>query len=145
MTMPLSALDRGLGFIVFDSEKVVDDILGDGSLLISLSQDKFLRVRPYGGGFGSRFSNYARYGGVNIGGSYGSSHGGGLGAYQGGPSFVYSGHYGSNDAGSLGGGHKGSRLGAYGTGGDGYGTSGPVVEYGSDPGGALCWCWRTSW
>ncbi|KAI7730565.1 hypothetical protein M8C21_021123, partial [Ambrosia artemisiifolia] len=94
---------RGFGFIVFDSDQVVDTIMVDGNMIdmngtkveIKKAEPKSKNPGPVGGepplgGYSSRFSSFgsggygAGYGGSGLGGPYGrGGAGGGYGGYGG--------------------------------------------------------------
>ncbi|KAH7660229.1 heterogeneous nuclear ribonucleoprotein A1/A3 protein [Dioscorea alata] len=123
---------RGFGFIVFDSEQVVDDLLAKGNMIdLAGSQVEIKKAEPkkasnppssaYGSNFRAR--------------SFGDGDGDGDGDGAGGFGSSYSG-FGSSGFGpapyrGLGG--YGSRLGGYGGGGGGYGPD--AGEFGGGYGG----------
>ncbi|KAI3907624.1 hypothetical protein MKW98_016268 [Papaver atlanticum] len=128
---------RGFGFVTFETEEAVDDLLSKGNKIdFAGSQVEIQKAEPkkpnappprrysdsrpsYGAGFGYGASSYRTGGGGRSGGygGYGSEFGGGgMGAYRGAPSLGYPGRYGGSSYGrgyDLGGGYGGV--------GDGYG------------------------
>ncbi|KAG0452033.1 hypothetical protein HPP92_025873 [Vanilla planifolia] len=159
----VSKRSRGFGFIIFDSEKVVDDLLSKGNMIdLAGSQVEIKKAEPkkssnpppppYGsesrgrpyadglGGYGSSFGGFSGgfgpssyRGGGGLGPRLGGGYGGGADEFGG------SGYAGFG--GRLGGGYRGesslgysSRLGSYGGGfGGGYGSGG-FGGYGLDEG-----------
>ncbi|MFQ6630829.1 hypothetical protein Gotur_010044 [Gossypium turneri] len=115
---------RGFGFITFETEQAVDDLLDKGNKIeFAGAQVEIKRAEPkkpnpppppskrfndsrtaYGGGFGD---GYGRYGGGGFGGGYNRSSGayggraGGFGAYGGGEFGSYGG-YGGGGSGGIG-------------------------------------------
>ncbi|XP_002990004.2 heterogeneous nuclear ribonucleoprotein 1 [Selaginella moellendorffii] len=138
---------RGFGFIVFDSEQTVEDVLSHGRMhelggkqveIKKAEPKKAMQDSGGGGGYGpiNRGGGYGSsgggghygYGDYALGGSYGTSYrtgsGGygsrGAGLYYGGYSGSYGGSYGGIGVGSYGGGSMGGGyMGSYGVGGYG--------------------------
>ncbi|KAK9087270.1 hypothetical protein Syun_029664 [Stephania yunnanensis] len=89
---------RGFGFIIFDHEQVVDDLLANGNMIDMVgtrltttvmsfasfgSQVCFQVAGPRTPGLGGRLGGYGGYsGGSELGGGYGGFGGSGLGAYR---------------------------------------------------------------
>ncbi|KAG6592108.1 Heterogeneous nuclear ribonucleoprotein 1, partial [Cucurbita argyrosperma subsp. sororia] len=136
---------RGFGFIVFEEEEVVDEILSNGNMIdMSGTQVEIKKAEPkkssnpppasaYGfgpgpfrtpGGLGARIGSGYGYGSSgDFGGGYGGFGGNSLGGYRGESSLGYSSRFGPY-SGGFGGGYGTSGLGGYGRGVDGYGSYG---------------------
>ncbi|KAK9084585.1 hypothetical protein Sjap_024996 [Stephania japonica] len=151
---------RGFGFIVFDNEQVVDDLLANGNMIdmvgtqveIKKAEPKKAsnpppatafardsRVRSFGDGIGGYSDSYGGFGGGDFGPPYRTPGlGGRLGGYggYGGGSELGAGYGGFGSSGL--GGYRGesslgysSRFGSYGGGfGGGYGSGGGLGVYG---------------
>ncbi|PPR90885.1 hypothetical protein GOBAR_AA29808 [Gossypium barbadense] len=119
---------RGFGFIVFDNEKVVDNMLANGNMIdMEGTRVEIKKAEP------KKSSNPApgpAYGSESRGRSYNDGYGG-FGDYGGFGPGPYSRY------GSYAGGLSGTGIGPYGRGGGGYGSysgSGPSGNYDSGPG-----------
>ncbi|OMO83782.1 hypothetical protein CCACVL1_11191 [Corchorus capsularis] len=135
---------RGFGFIIFDSEEIVDDMLSKGNMIdmagtqveIKKAEPKKASNPPSAPAYGSNSRGRSYDDGF---GGYGSSYGGfdgGFGGYRGESSLGYSGRFG-NYVGGFGGGYGGVGVGGYGRGADVYGSyagSGYGGSYDSGPG-----------
>ncbi|KAH9652410.1 RNA-binding (RRM/RBD/RNP motifs) family protein [Citrus sinensis] len=147
---------RGFGFVIFDSEEVVDEMLSKGNMIdMAGTQVEIKKAEPKkssnpppppsyasnsrGRSFNDGFGGFGKYGG-----GYGGFGGSSLGGYRGEPSLGYSGRFGPY-GGGFGSSYGGSGLGGYGRGGEGYGSyggsgygggydSGPGTSYGAGGG-----------
>ncbi|KAL1204870.1 Heterogeneous nuclear ribonucleoprotein 1 [Cardamine amara subsp. amara] len=133
---------RGFGFVIFDSEEVVDELLSKGNMIdMADTQVEIKKAEPkkssnrspppsYGpirshGGPGSRFAGGYGYGrggvGPEFGGGYSGYGGGSVGGYRSEPPLGYSSRFGPYGSGFGG---EGYGSGGYGGGGGGYGGGG---------------------
>ncbi|XP_031481585.1 heterogeneous nuclear ribonucleoprotein 1 [Nymphaea colorata] len=154
---------RGFGFIVFDSEQVVDDLLVKGNMVdlmgtkveikkaeprkaSNLSGPAFgseSRARPYSGGAGGFGGSYGGFGGpgdfgpppYRSGGGYGSRLGG-YGGFGGGVGSDFGGGYGGFGSGGLGG-YRGETSFGYSGRLGSYGGGGAGFDGGYGGGGPL--------
>ncbi|XP_024374257.1 uncharacterized protein [Physcomitrium patens] len=117
---------RGFGFVTFDNEQVVEDILAHGKMhelggkqveIKKAEPKRAIQDSPGGGYMGGR------------GGGYGAGAGGGYGGYEGG--------YGASGSGGYGGSYRTGYGGRSGTYGGGYGGYGGGYAYGGGYGGGL--------